>query len=104
LDFFSSFNIDDLKFQEEEEKNLHSDSELKNIELQIQTDLIFITIISQPYYSIQNIKGYDFFVTMAIYIQSLSEEVISWHHEYLIYSGHTLTEKTSRTTITWPGL
>jgi Integrase zinc binding domain len=62
--------------------------------------------LSQPYYSMQHIKGYDLVCYKdKIYIpQSLRQRVLSWYHEYLLHPGQTQTEKTIRNTMTWPGL
>jgi hypothetical protein len=62
--------------------------------------------LSQPYYSMQQIEGYDLLCYKdKIYIpQSLRQRVLSWYHEYLLHPGQTRTEKTIRNTMTWPGL
>jgi Integrase zinc binding domain len=62
--------------------------------------------LSQPFYSMQHIEGYDLvFYNDKIYIpQSLRQTVLSWYHGYLLHPGQTCTEQTIRNTMTWPGL
>ena len=61
--------------------------------------------LSQPYYAMQHIEGYDLlWCKDEIYIpQSLRQKVLSWYHEYLPHPGQTWNEKTISNTMMWPG-
>jgi hypothetical protein len=61
-------------------------------------------VLTQPYYSIQHIKGYDLlsYKEKICIPHSLRQRVLSWYHEYLLHPGQTRTEKTIRNTMKWP--
>jgi hypothetical protein len=54
-----------------------------------------LELISQTYYYMQHIEGYDLLCYKdKIYIpQLLRQAVLSWYHEYLLYPSQTQTEK-----------
>jgi Integrase zinc binding domain len=111
-----------MKIQEGKTLTFISESEQSNIKFPMHTALIFKEQtrvnglrdretekgLSQPHYSMQHIEGYDLLCyNDKIFIpQSLRQKqiVLSWYHEYLIDPGQTCTEKTIRSTMTWPGL
>jgi Integrase zinc binding domain len=120
VDALSCLDIDGLKIQEEEALTLLAESEITSIMFPMHTDLIFKEQtrvnelretekgLSQPYYSMQHIEGYDLLCYKCkIYIpQSLrqKQKVLSWYHQYLLHPRQTHTEKTRRNTMTLPGL
>jgi hypothetical protein len=115
-DALSCIDIDELKIPPEDVLTILSGSEHNNIKSPMYTDLIFSEQLkvpgirdiglSQPYYSMQHIEGYDLVCYKdKIYIpQSLRQRVLSWYHEYLLHPGQTGTEKTIRNTMTWSDL
>jgi hypothetical protein len=115
-DALSRLDIDELRIQKEEALTFLPESEQSNIKFPIHTALMFKEQVrvqglrekglSQPFYSMQHIEGYDLLCYKdKIYIpQSLRQRVLSWYHEYLLHPGQTCTEQTIRNTMTWPGL
>jgi RNase H-like domain found in reverse transcriptase/Integrase zinc binding domain len=115
-DALSRLDIDELRIQTEEAFTFLPESEHSNIKFPMHTALIFKEQVrvqglrekglSQPFYSMQHIEGYDLLCYKdKIYIpQSLRQRVLSWYHEYLLHPGQTCTEQTIRNTMTWPGL
>ena len=115
-DALSRLDIDELRIQTEEALTFLPESEHSNIKFPMHTALIFKEQVkvqglrekglSQPFYSMQHIEGYDLLCYKdKIYIpQSLRQRVLSWYHEYLLHPGQTRTEQTIRNTMTWPGL
>jgi Integrase zinc binding domain len=115
-DALSCLDIDELKISPGEVLIFLSGSKHSNIKFPMHTALIFKEQVkvpglrykglSQPYYSMQHIEGYDLVCYKdKIYIpQSLRQRVLSWYHEYLLHLGKTRTEHTIRNTMTWPGL
>jgi Aspartyl protease len=92
-DALSCLDIDELKNTPEEVLTLLSGSEHSNINFPMYTALIFSEQLkvpglrdmglSQPYYSMQHIEGYDLVCYKdKIYIpQSLRQKVLSWYHD-----------------------
>jgi hypothetical protein len=95
---------------------LLSESEFSSIKFPMHTALIFKEQmdvqglrekgLSQPYYSIQHIEGYDLlcFKDKIHFPQSLRQRVLSWYLGCLLHPGETCTEQTIRNTMTLPGL
>jgi hypothetical protein len=108
-DDLSCLDIDELKIPTKEVLTLLSGSEHNNIKFPMYTALIFSEQLkvpglrdmglSQPYYSMQQIEGYDLLCYKdKIYIpQSLRQRVLSWYHEYLLHPGQTRLRRLSET-------
>jgi hypothetical protein len=107
-DALSCLEIDELRIQIEESLKFLRESEHSSIKLPMHAALIFKEQVkvqgrrekglSQPFYSMQHIEGYDFLCYKdKIYIpQLLRQRVLSWYHEYLLHLGQTCTEQTIR--------
>jgi hypothetical protein len=103
-DALSCLDIDELIIQTEEALTFLLESEHSSIKFPMHTTLIFKEQVrvqrlsekglSQPFYSMQHIEGYDLLCYKdKIYIpQSLRQRVLSWYHEYLLHPGQTRTE------------
>jgi RNase H-like domain found in reverse transcriptase len=105
VDSLSCLDTNDLKIKEEEALTLLSKSNHSNIKFPMHTALIFKEQtgfnglrlretekgLSQPYYSMQHIEGYDLLCYKGkIYIpQSLrmKQRALSWYHEDLLHPG-----------------
>jgi Integrase zinc binding domain len=113
---YLALDIDEPRSQTEEALTFLPESEHSNIKFPMNTALIFKEQVrfqglrekglSQPFYSMQHIEGYDLLCYIdKIYIpQSLRQRVLSWYHEYLLLPRQTHTEQTIRDTMTWPDL
>jgi hypothetical protein len=104
----SCLEIDELRIQTEEPLKFLRESEHSSIKFPMHTALIFKEQVkvqglrekglSQPFYSMQHIEGYDILCYKdKIYIpQLLRQRVLSWYHEYLLHPGQTCIEQTIR--------
>jgi hypothetical protein len=98
-DALSCLDIDELRIQTEEAFTFLPESEHSNIKFPMHTALIFKEQVrvqglrekglSQPFYSMQHIEGYDHLCYKdKIYIpQSLRQRVLSWYHDILDRQG-----------------